>query len=98
MGRFAKYNRKQLNKQLRWHILRGKSRNNEQEKEERIIKQKHQHWLYVQIAEQLIFIILFVANAVTTEVNWLLKSWQLFNTGNFVINISSNQLSSKHSL
>jgi len=69
MGRTAKYNRKQLNKQLRWHILRGKSRNNEQEKEERTIKQWLQHWQYVQIAVQLIFIIQFVANVATTEVN-----------------------------
>jgi len=43
MGRIAKYNRKQLNKQLRWHILREKSRNKEQEKEERTIKLKLQH-------------------------------------------------------
>jgi hypothetical protein len=43
MGRFAKYNRKQLNKQLRWHILREKSRNKEQKKEERTIKQKLLH-------------------------------------------------------
>jgi len=69
MGRFAKYNRKQLNKQLRWHILREKFRNNEQKKEERTIRQKLQHWQYVQIVERHIFIILFAANAVITEVN-----------------------------
>ena len=74
MGRSTKHNRKQLNKQLRWHILREKFRNNEQEKEERTIKQKLLHWQYVQIAVQHIFIIQFAANVATIEVNWLSKS------------------------
>jgi len=69
MGRFEKHNRKQLNKQLRWHILRERFRNKEQEKEERIIKQKLLHWQFAQIAEQLIFITLFAVNVAITEVN-----------------------------
>jgi hypothetical protein len=70
MGRFAKYNRKQLNKQLRWHILREKSRNKEQEKEERITKLKPQHWLSAQIAVQRISITPYVENVAITEANW----------------------------
>ena len=87
MGWFAKHNRKQLNKQLRWHILRERSRNKEQEKEERIIKLYLKHWLIAQIAALHIFITLFAANVATTEVNWQLKNWQQFNTDNIVINI-----------
>ena len=51
------------------HNLKEDNRKQEQQREELMIRQYLQHWLFVRTAENGIFTILFVALVVTTEVN-----------------------------